>query len=164
MQSHYLEICKFNKLQIFRERFAKEKISTHFLWKLKTFNFITPKLVLGRSVNPISTRGAYYANNINICPHPLSYDIFRPSYGPAWPGVGTYEQCVPPCPVHTFTEWERELFPKKSKMNLIILKFHKQLITWNTYRIYNLLLSFLMLLYRMDQKVCYNGYWIRPLQ
>ena len=46
---------------------------------------------------------------------PLPYDIFRPSYGPTWPGVGTYEQCVPPCPVHTFTEWERELSPKKAK-------------------------------------------------
>ena len=53
---------------------------------------------------------------------PLPYDIFRPSYGPVWPGVGTYEQCVPPCPVHTFTEWERELFSKKSKMNRMAKK------------------------------------------
>ena len=63
-----------------------------------------------------STGGANYTHNITACP-PLPYNIFRSFYGPAWPGVGTYEQCVSPCPVHTFTEWERELSPKKRRMN-----------------------------------------------
>ena len=72
----------------------------------------------GRSGNPISTRGADYAHNTTNCPPspPLRYfqTFLRPCM--AWSRY-VYEQCVPPCPVHTFTEWERELSPKKRRMN-----------------------------------------------